>query len=466
MPARSPSVKQPVSAPKQRRLAPGTPLSSVFRNTNAMQHHTLEFLQALIRQYGDIVRIRFLPGTFYLINHPDGVKRILQENNRNYNKDAVDYRVLKEFLGRGLLTDDGPSWLEQRRLMQPIFHRQHLATFGKLMTEATLAMLQRWQDLAGQQQPVDIAAEMMRLTLRIAGKTLFSADLDVDARTIGQSFTKANQVITDYANAPFPPLFIPTPRNRRVLAAGTELVEVVTRLVKQRRQQSEEAGPPDLLSLLLQARNEETGAAMDDELVRDNVMTLLIAGHETTANALSWTWYLLSQHPDAEQRLCEELDTALNGRVPSIEDLANLPYTRMVIEEALRLYPPAWAFSRHALEDDELCGYHIPAGSDLFLSPYTTQRHPDFWERPDEFDPLRFSPERSAGRPHYAYFPFGGGPRLCIGRDFALMESRLVLATVLQQYRLRLVPGAHIEMAPLLTLRPRDGLPMTLHPVA
>jgi cytochrome P450 len=415
----------------------------------------------MTQQYGDIVRIRILFWPAYLVNHPDGVKRVLQENQRNYHKDLYPYKILKPLLGQGLVTNDGESWLQQRRLMQPAFHRKRLAVFGTLMTGATVTMLDQWQRFAERDQPLDVAAEMLRLTLRIAGQALFNIDLSDETLSVGQAVATVNKLLSEYLSAPFPPLTIPTPRSRRLLAARRTLDQVVHDVITQRRQQNTDTG--DLLSMLLLARDEETGQWMNDQQVRDEVMTLLIAGHETVATALTWTWYLLSQHPEVERRLHNELDEVLGGHLPTVDHLARLSYTRMVTEEVLRLYPPAWIFGRKAIADDEIGGYIIPANSTIVLSPYMTHRHPAVWEHPEVFDPERFAPERSAGRPHYAYFPFGGGPRMCIGNNFALMEMQLILATVAQRYRLHLFPDYPVEPEALLSLRLRYGLPMMLH---
>lgn len=452
---------RPEEPARQRRLPPGPPARTLLACTREMQRRPLEYMLDLTRQYGDVLRVMLIFGNLYIVNHPDGIKHILQENNRNYNKEVLDYKMLRIFLGKGLLTDDGDSWLHQRRLMQPAFHRQRLASFGTLVTDAALAMLDRWQSIAEQGSSLDVAAEMMRLTQRIVGRALFNIDLSAETNTVGQAFTTANRFLSDYLYVPFPPLFFPSPRNLRFREAGRTLDKVVIDIIQERRRQNTDTG--DLLSMLLLARDEETGEGMNDRQLRDNVLTLLLAGHETTSNALSWTWYLLAQHPDIAQKLHAELDTVLAGRTPTVDDLPNLPYNRMVIEEALRLYPPAWAFTRNAVADDEIGGYRIPAGSMILLCPYTTHRHPEFWENPEMFDPERFTPERSANRPRYAYFPFGGGPRQCIGNNFALMEAQLILATISQRYQLHLAADARVEFDPLITLRPRHGLSMTLH---
>jgi cytochrome P450 len=400
--------------------------------------------------------MHFVFSPAYLIYHPDSVKHVLQENHRNYNKDVLTYKLFRPFLDLGLVTNDGESWLHQRRLIKPAFHRKRLAAYGTLMTGAALALLERWQARAEGDAPLEVEEEMMRLTLSIVGQALFSMDLSHETSTVGPAVTTLVKLLGDYLYAPFPPLSIPTPRNRRMLAAQRELDQVVTSIIARRRQQNVDTG--DLLSMLLLARDEETGQGMRDRQVRDEVMTLLNAGHETTANALVWTWYLLSQHPEVERRLYDELDQVLAGNLPTIEHLPDLKYTRMVLEETLRFYPPFCVISRKAIADDELEGYHIPANSMILVSPYATQHHPDFWP-----DPERFTPEREAACPHYAHFPFAGGPRLCIGSNFAMMEAQLVLATIAQRYQLRLVPGHPVEPQMLVTLRSKYGLHMTIH---
>lgn len=428
------------------------------------QRDPLGFFSALTRQYGDIVHYRFVFWPVYQISHPDDVKRVFHDNYRNYDKDTFFYKPLRPFLGQGLITNDGDSWLKQRRLMQPAFHRQRLASFGQLMSDATLAMLDRWQMRAQREQPLDIADEMMRLTLRIVGQALFNIDLSNETDALGQSFTRLSKLMRESMLSVPIPLSIPTRRNRSIKTTIHTLDAIMYGIISERRKLNTDTG--DLLSMLLEARDKETGDMMNDQQLRDEMITLLFAGHETTANALAWTWYLLSQHPEVERRLHVELDEVLAGQRPSVEHLPHLPYSRMVLDEALRLYPPLYATNRKAIADDELRGYHIPANSMIMVCPYLTHRHPAFWEQPERFDPERFTPQRSAGRPEYAYFPFFRGPRMCIGNNFALMEAQLVLATIAQHYQLRLVPGHLVEPEPLLTLRPRGGLPMTLHEIS
>ena len=429
-----------------------------------MARDTESFTFKMWRRYGDLVRVRFLLWPGYLLYHPDHVKYVLHDHHRNYDKQSPLLNSVSTFFGNGLFTSNGESWLHQRRLMQPAFHHKHLAHFGTVMTDATLAMLERWQDQ--REHPLDVETEMTRLTLRIAGLTLFNLDLSSDVDMVGHTFTTMLPQFTHYFLVPFPPLWVPTPRNRLLQAGLQTLNQVVYDMIDQRRKHladsPEETG--DLLSMLLLARDEETGKGMNDQQVRDEVMTLLLGGHETTSAALTWTWYLLSQHSEVEQRLHDEVDHVLGGQLPTVDRLGDLPYTRNVIQEAMRLYPPAFFIIRHAIADDEIGGYPVPANSLIFLMAHMVHRHPAFWEEPERFDPDRFTPERSAHRPRYAYIPFGGGPRLCIGNSLAMMEAQLVLATVAQRYSLRLVPGHPVELQVSVATRPRHGLPLTLHP--
>jgi cytochrome P450 len=455
----APASSRP-SGEKQGKRPPRHRTFSLLGSASEIQRDPLAFLLRT-QQLGEVVRLRFLFSPAYLVSDPESIKHVLQYNARNYNKDLITYTMFRPLLGQGLLLNDGLSWLHQRRLMQPAFHRSRLSTYGTLMTDATVAMLEQWKSSFEKGTPVDIAEEMMRLTLQIVGRALFSLDLNQEVGTIGYAVTTLLQLFVDYVFRPFPPLSVPTPRNRRLQQAIRSLDQVVYRLIAERRTHQMEGD--DLLSTLLAVQDAETGQGMNDRQVRDEVMTLLLAGHETTANTLTWTWYLLSQSPEIERRLHLELNEVLGGRVPTVEDLPNLKYTRMIIEETLRLYPPTPVLSRKAIGHDELRGYPIAANSLIMLSPYAVHRHPALWEEPERFDPDRFGPERSATRPAYAYFPFGGGPRVCIGNHFAMMEAQLLLSTIAQRYRLRIIPGHPVEPQMVVTLRPRSGLPMTIH---
>jgi cytochrome P450 len=425
-----------------------------------MMRDGARFVSEMALQYGDVVKYRVAYMTMYQVNHPDGIHRILQENNRNYSKGDVLRRLLVPIVGYGLFTNEGESWLHQRRLMQPTFHRQHIAGFGDMMARATLEMCERWEAAFDAGTPLDVMNEMTRLTSQIATEALFGTRVTVEANAVGKAIVELLEQVSFRFEVPFyPPTSVPTPRNRRYLAALHTLDEAVYAIINTRKEQPSEGG--DLLSLLMQVRDQDTGEAMSDKQLRDEVITLFIAGHETTSVALAWTWYLLAQHPTAEQRLHDEVAGALGDRpAAAAADLSNLPYTLMVIEEAMRLYPPAWVTNREALAADEICGYRIPAKALVVISPYAMHHHPAYWQEPERFDPERFSPERAKERPQYAYFPFGGGPRQCIGKFFALMEAQVILATVARRYSLRLAPGHQVKMNAVTTLRPLNGVPM------
>jgi cytochrome P450 len=448
-------------AAASRARPPGPRGHLLLGSLREVQREPLELMRAGFREYGDIVCFRFGATRAFLLAHPDHIRHVLHDNHRNYDKHNIDYAMLRRLLGNGLLTSDGAFWRRQRRLMAPMFHRQRVAGFCNLMVASTLEMLERWEVLARGGEPFDVAAEMARLALAIVAKALFSTDVSGDAEAIGAALTEVNRQLGEFSLLD---VFwmIPTPRKRRFRAAVRTLDQVVGKIIDQRRRSTHRN--QDLLSMLLEAVDEETNEGMTPRQVRDEVLTLLLAGHETTANALAWTWYLLSQNPEAENKLHDEIAGVLGERAPNGLDLPRLPYTRMVIEESMRLYPPAWAISRNTIGDDEIGGYRVPRKTSIIISSFVTHRHPAFWEAPERFDPERFSPERSAGRPNFAYLPFGGGPRICIGNGFAMTEAQLVVATVAQRYRLRLVPGHPVELHPLITLRPRHGMRMTLHP--
>jgi enediyne biosynthesis protein E7 len=442
---------------------PGPPWYTAMENTSNFLRHAIDSSEAMRQQYGDVVSVPTLVGRLTLVFHPDGVRRILQEDHFNYNKDIPDYHVLSLLLGKGLLTNDGESWLQQRRLIQPAFHRDRIAAFSKVMTDTTLEWLDRWeiQGLVDTGKPLDMLTEMSGLTLTIVCKALFGADLrDDQLKRVGRALTTANHRLSDAFYIPAI-LSLPTPQRHQLSAARRELHAIVDELVRQRRADPGERN--DLLSMLLEARDADTGEGMSESQIRDEVLTLLLAGHETTANTLSWTFYLLARHPEVAAALHDEYRGVLAGHTPAMNDLAQLPYGRMVVEESMRLYPPAWSVGRHALAEDEIGGYVIPKGAYVLLFQSVTHRHPDFWEQSNAFDPQRFSSERAAGRHKYAYFPFGGGPRLCIGNQFALTEAQLILATILSRFQMRLTPNATVVPEPLVTLRPRGILQMTLH---
>lgn len=414
------------------------------------------------RTYGDLVEFN-VAGASYLVAHPDYIKHILRDNESNYpHAPFLDARWAK-IVGNGLVTSKGDFWARQRRLADPSFHQDRIAEFGRIMTETTEEMLTEWDRSAERGAPIEVRDEMMRLTITILSKAMFSADIWQKTDLIRSSVAT---LLTHASNRLFspidPPERIPLPAHRRYIAARDEFDGLIYEIIAERRREPKE----DLLSMFLAARDEETGEHMSDEQVRDEVRTMFIAGHETTATSLGWTWYLLGAFPSVARRLRAELAGVLGGRTPTVADLPNLPYLWRVVQESLRLYPPIWMYLRTAIEDDVIGGYRIRAGKNIYMSPYIVQRHPDFYENPEGFAPDRFEPERTKDWHRFQYFPFGGGPRKCIGNNFAITEMQLVVATVAQAYELELVPGHQVVMEPGLSLRQRDGVLVKLNPVA
>ena len=424
----------------------------------AVRRDPIAVFMSAARRFGDVAYLKIGPRRGFLITNPADVRHVLQDNARNYHKSPL-YDKLRTAIGNGLLTSEDEFWLRQRRIAQPAFHRQRIATLASVMADAARETADQWQAIAGRGE-TDVGDEMMRLTRTVVLRALLGADLGPFAASIDEAWT----IINEYVGESFWSIGftdrLPTARYRRFQAARAVLRGAVDHVINERRRRPSEDG--DLLSMLLSARDEETGEGMTDEQVRVEVTTFLLAGQETTSLALTWTWYLLSQHDEARRRLEDELDAVLDGRPPEFADLSNLPYTRMVIDESMRLYPPAWGFSRQALSDDQLGAFQLPRGWLAFVIPYVLHRLPAFWPDPEVFDPERFRPERSADRPKFAYLPFGAGPRQCIGNHFALIEAQLIVATLAQRYRLHLVPGHRVEPWPLITLRPRFGMPMTI----
>ena len=430
----------------------------------------LRFLRTLrdssVATYGEemfeqaVIERRVLWQRYLIVSAPSGIERVLLENAGNYVKSRVARRLVEPGIGRGLLTSEGEDWRRQRRIMAPSFDHRSLMSYAPAMTEAAAAVLARW-NRRDDGAPLDIAVEMMRLTLGIIARTMFSADADdvgpIVEQAVGRYQREVRPGLLDLLNLPD---WWPRPSTRPWSHIFDRLDEVIDRLMA--REAAAGGTSKDLLARLLEARDADTGRAMDPREVRDQVVTIFMAGHETTALALTWTWYLLSQHPAEEAKLHAELERVLGGRAPGVEDLAQLRYTRMVLEESMRLYPPAHTISREALAEDEIEGHRVAKGSVVSIVPWVIHRHRLLWDRPEAFDPERFAPERAAQRPRFAYIPFGGGPRICIGAGFAMTEALIILAMLGQRYRLRLAPGAAVEPVGLITLRPRRGLPMTL----
>ena len=418
---------------------------------------------------GNVSRIDLGPrGDAYVVTHPDGVKRVLLENQANYSKRTRGFDSLRLFLGQGLLTSEGDFWRRQRRIAQPAFHHRNLQAFGASMHQAGQSLANHWEAKAATAEPFDVARDMMRVTLSIVGRCLFSTDPDAQSSAIGRHLDVMLENFARRISAPVVlPLSWPTTGNRRIRLAIDELHRIVDEIVAQRRSSPQSADrPTDLLDLLMAAEDAETGARMNDRQLRDEVLTLLLAGHETTAAALSWTWWLLACHPGVDRRLGEQLAALSDGPIDA-EALGRAPLVGRVVHEAMRLYPPAWIVARRAEAADRILGVSIPRDHLVIVTPYATHRRPDLFPDPERFDPDRFDGATgpSATFDRFAYFPFGGGPRICIGNGFALMEAQILLATLRRRFRLELAPGAVVEPLPLLTLRARRGIEVVAHVV-
>jgi len=420
---------------------------------NRFRTGRLDFFTETARAYGDMVKLRFGHRRVYLVSHPDLIEEVLVTQNNNFVKHFA-LRLNPLVLGKGLLTSEGDFWLRQRRLSQPAFARNRIAAYGPAMVAAAQRVIEAWRP--GEQR--DIMVEMMRLTLAIAAKTLFDADVSGAAASVVDALNVLQRQFLTRFNSLIPtPMWIPTPANLRQRRAVRRLDEILYGFIRQRRAQNVDKG--DLLSILLHARDADDGTRMTDRQVRDEAMTIFLAGHETTALSLAWTWYLLAQHPQIEETLVAEWRTVLGGRAPTVEDWPKLRFTDKVVLESMRLYPPAYVVGREALADCTIGGYHVPRGTTLLMSQWGVHRDARFFEEPEVFRPERWTDAFQKSMPKFAYFPFGGGPRLCIGNTFALMEMALVLPTIGQQFRFALQPGAVVKPQAFFTLRPSPGIP-------
>jgi cytochrome P450 len=452
-------MSRKASAPLKRNNPPG-PQGDLLglRSLRAFNHDVLSYLMQLTRTYGDVVRFPFGPFEVYLVSRPELVYQILVQDADKFLKTRALKRILESSLGNGLLVNDGEAWRKQRRMVQPAFHMKRIENYAGAMVDFAQRIGREWQP--GQLR--DIHHDMMRLTMNIVSKTLFDADVSAEADRVGAAITTGLEV----TNAQFSrlinlPAWLPTRENRKGKQALQTINDVVMGFIRARRASGEDKG--DLLSMLMLSVDEEGKSGMTDKQVRDEAYTLFVAGHETTANALTWTWYLLATHPQVMLKLREELDAVLSGRAPMLSDLPNLPYTDVVLKESMRLYPPAWTVTREATQDIQLGEYLLPAGRVVFLSQYVSHHNPLYFAQPDEFMPERWADGFEKKLPRFAYYPFGAGPRICIGNTFALMEARLVLAELAQHFTLTMQPGFHPIARPSITLRPANGMQMVVH---
>src|SRR6266849_1312330 len=428
----------------------GTPIMGVMRDFN---HDQLSFIERCRDEYGDVVWMRFLYVLAIFLYHPDDVEYVLVTNAKNFIKSrSLRSKFFLRLVGNGLLTSQGEEWKRQRRLSQPAFHRERVATYATTMVDYTNRLTSKWRD--GETR--DIHPDMMRLTLEIVVKCLFSSDVSDDVDNVGATL---KELVKPFASQAMLGWILnnrlPTPYHFRFHALAKKIDNVVYRIIAERRTSGKDEG--DLLSMLLAARDED-GSRMSDRQLRDEVMTLFLAGHETTALTLAWSWYLLGTNPDAERKFHAELDDVLGDRAPSAADLPRLKFTEQIAKECMRLYPPAYGLGREAIVDCEIGGYQIRAGTQVFMFQWATQRDPRFYDEPQAFRPERWTEDFIERLPKYAYFPFGGGPRACIGASFATMEIVLCLAAMGQKFRLELDPNHPVSIYPAMSLRPKDGI--------
>jgi cytochrome P450 len=435
----------------ERTRPPGPRGSWLQGNLAAFRRDRLGFLTDCAR-YGDVVYVRFGPRRVFLLNHPDLIEDVLVGHGRDFIKHFA-LRLNPLVFGKGLLTSESDFWLRQRRLIQPAFMRQRIAAYAPAVLDAAHRMMQSWTTGAAR----DIFADMMHLTLAIAARTLFGADIESDAAEVGYALemlqkdfdVRTNRLVTF-------PVWLPTPYNLRHRRVVRRLDDIIYRFIRQRR--SDPGQSNDLLSLLLRARDEDDGTRMTDRQVRDEAMTLFLASHETTALALSWTWYLLARHPEEAEQLRAEVDRVIGERPPTADDLPGLTFTEKVVLESMRVLPPVYILGREITQDCTLGGYQAPRGDTVLMSQWVVQRDPRFFEEPEKFRPQRWTDDFSRRLPKFAYFPFGGGPRLCIGNSFAMMEMVLILAAIAQRYQFTLAAGQEVVPWPTFTLRPQDGI--------
>jgi cytochrome P450 len=435
---------------------PGPKGRFLVGNLPEFRRDLLGFFTSCARDYGDLVALKLGPRLVHLASHPDFVEQVLVSENRKFGKSYV-FELLRPVLGNGLLNSEGEFWLRQRRIMQPAFSKASVNNYADTILAQTVKAMEQWPD----GKPTDLHHEMNRLTLGIVGKTLMDIDLSDVSNEISGPIDSAMRDFSSRFEGWFnPPMWIPTPRNRRAKRNVRQLDTVVNRIIRQRRESGRDRG--DLLSKLIAARDEVDHTGMTDRQLRDEVMTLFLAGHETTANALAWTWFLLGQNPAALAKLLAELSAVLGNRSPSVADMPKLVYTEAVLKEAMRLYPPAFAFSRRVVTDAVIGGYHVPAGSAVIMSQWVIHRDARWWDEPDRFLPERWLEGAGKDRPQYAYFPFGGGPRGCIGNLFAMLETILVVATIAPRFNFELVDPQNVKPWPSVTLRPAAGIPVVI----
>ncbi|MBI3510108.1 MAG: cytochrome P450 [Bacteroidetes bacterium] len=436
---------------------PGPQSIPLIGNAMGFALNPTEFVLKNMRKYGDVVFFKALNFKFALVSNPNYIKQILQENNTNYTK-GTGYAPLRLFLGNGLLTSEGDFWLKQRRLQQPAFSRKNIQEYSNTVLHAVGEMLDRWEGMTNENKTINLSLELIKLTSRITGITLLSFDFENEPDEFWHALSYALKYVNNRTRTnPFNlPANFPTPANIKFSKASENIDKVIYRTIEMRRNKVDEY--TDLLSMLMKSRDEKTGEGMTDKQLHDEVLTIFLAGHETSADALMWCIYLLARNPDAEEKILIEVKNVAKNKPISFEDLPQLIYTSQVIEESLRLYPPIWLIGRQTIKEDKLGDYIIPEKTDIMICPYVMHRHPAYWNEPDKFDPERFSPENSKNRLPYSYIPFGGGPRLCIGQNFAMMELLITVAAIIRKFRIKIVSGDNVKLGAYITLRPEKDI--------
>ncbi|MBA0125331.1 cytochrome P450 [Haloechinothrix sp. YIM 98757] len=447
------------TATGSRRVPPGPPRRATLGLLQKLAGDRLGLLSSAAQRYGDASRLRIGPKTLYLFNHPEHAKYILADNAANYAK-GIGYIQARRALGDGLLTSEGELWRKQRRTIQPVFQHKRIAGQVGAIAEEAAKLVARLRSAEGG-DPVDVVAETTSYTLGVLGRTLLDADLGAFDSLAGSFEAVQDQAMFEMESMGAVPHWLPLPRQLRFRRARADLQGIVDHLVREREANLREDAD-DLLSRLILSTRQEGDRAVGRRRLRDELVTLLLAGHETTAATLGWSLYLLDEHPDVREGIRSEVAGVLGDRLPVLEDVPRMTYTSMVLQEVMRLYPPVWILARRSRADDEVGGYAVPAGSDVLVCPYTLHRHPDFWADPERFDPERFAPDRTANRARYAHIPFGAGPRFCVGSHLGLMEATLALAMITRDLDLSTVAGTSVVPEPMLSLRIRDGLPMTV----
>lgn len=440
----------PATAPRGA-VAPGPRGVPLLGNLPQWKSDTAQFLLRAQRDHGEVARLRLGPYTVHLVTAPDAVGRVLKENSANYTR-GVLYEQFRLVMGNGLLTTDGDYWKAHRRAVQPVFLRKAVAAIGPNVVRATREMLDDWEVRARRGEPVDLVTETLRLTLVTLSRSLFGYDIRPATPILKDIVDNVIEVMFKHGSvAEMLPAWVPTRRNRLIARDR----RIFTRLVTEIRDNHAATGQGPLMELIEAATDPATGARWTDDEIRDEMLTIYLAGHETTAVALLWTLVSLANHPSVTEELDDELARVLGGAEPTPEDVERLPYTGQVVDESLRMYPPIWIYPRDAVADDELGGFHIPGGSSVLLSPLVSHRNPRYWDNPEAFDPHRFDPDRVKERPRMTYFPFGAGARMCIGNFMALLELRMITAMIHQRFRLRLVPGDFLRYGDTsISLRP------------